>query len=308
VGVFLGLLSSLTYGTVDFLGGLLTRRAGVFAVALLSQAFGTVLLLPLVPLVGGDPTARALVWGGAAGVGGGLGVTLLYRGLALGRMSVVAPVVAVIAASVPVAAGLGLGERPGAPALGGVGLALIAVAMIASSPQGGGGPEGEPVEGGSTVAAVPVLPAGERRPGPGRSPRGVAAGLVEALVAGVLLGGYLVAIARAGDGTGLWPVAAARITSICAIGAIALAARRPIAPPRRLLRAIAVVGVLDMAANVLYLLAVRRGLLSLIGVLSSLYPASTLVLARIVLRERLGRLQSVGLAVAAAGVVLIAAG
>jgi drug/metabolite transporter (DMT)-like permease len=235
-------------------------------------------------------------------------VTLLYRGLALGRMSVVAPVVAVVAASVPVAAGLGLGERPGAAALGGVGLALLAVAMIASSPHSGGGPGGEPVEGGSTVAAVPVLPAGERGVGPGRAPRGVAAGLAEALVAGVLLGFYLVAIARAGDGTGLWPVAAGRVTSIAAIGAIALAARRPIAPPRRLLRAIAVVGVLDMAANVLYLLAVRRGLLSLIGVLSSLYPASTLVLARIVLQERLGRLQSAGLVLAGAGVTLIAVG
>ena len=307
MGVFLGLLSSVTYGVVDFLGGLLTRRAGVFAVALLSQAFGTILLLPLVPLVGGDPTIRALGWGGAAGVGGGLGVTLLYRGLARGRMSVVAPVVAVIAASVPVAAGLSLGERPGAPALAGVGLALVAVAMIASSPHGGGGPGGEPVEGGSTVAAVPVLPAGERRAGALRVTRGVAAGLAEALAAGVLLGGYLVAIARAGSGTGLWPVAAARVTSICVIGGIALAARRRVAPPRRFLRAIAIVGVLDMAANVLYLLAVRRGLLSLIGVLSSLYPASTIVLARIVLRERLGRLQGLGLVLAGAGVALMAA-
>ena len=307
MGVLLGLLASVTYGTVDFLGGLLTRRAGVFAVALLSQSFGTILLVPLVPLVGGEPTSRALLWGGAAGIAGGLGVTLLYRGLALGRMSVVAPVVAVVAASVPVAAGLGFGERPGSPALAGVSLALLAVALIASSPDGGDSPGGEPVEGGSTVAAVPVLPAGDHRAGPRRAPRAVAAGLAEALAAGVLLGFYLVAISRAGEGTGLWPVAAGRVTSIVAIGAIAMVARRPIVPPRRLLRGIALVGVLDMAANVFYLLAVRRELLSLIGVLSSLYPASTIVLARIVLKERLGRLQALGLAAAAAGVALIAA-
>jgi drug/metabolite transporter (DMT)-like permease len=307
MGVLLGLLSSITYGSVDFLGGMLTRRTSVFAVALLSQLLGTVILLPVVPLFGGDPTAGAMAWGAAAGLCGGLGVTLLYRGLAIGRMSVVAPVVGVVAASVPVVAGLILGERPSAVALGGVVIALAAVGLIASAPHAD--MEGEPVEGPSPGAAVPVFVPPPADPGVrGRLQRAASAGLAEGLTSGVLLGFYLVFLSRTGEETGVWPVAAGRMVSVTAIALVALALRRSVKPARGTMPAIALVGTLDMAANVMYQLAVRRGLLSLIGVLSSLYPAATVVLARLVLKERFVQRQVLGLGLAAGGVVMIALG
>jgi drug/metabolite transporter (DMT)-like permease len=240
---------------------------------------------------------------------GGLGVTLLYRGLAIGRMGVVAPVVGVVAASAPVVAGLAFGERPGPVALTGVVIALAAVALVASAPHAD--VEGEPIEGPSPGAAVPVFvppPEPGAAPGTPRPRSAATAGLPEALVAGVLLGGYLVFLSRSGDDSGLWPVAAGRLVSVMSIGLVALVLRRSMKPAQGTLPAIALVGTLDMTANVLYLLAVRRGLLSLIGVLSSLYPAATVVLARLVLKERFVRRQVAGLALAAGGVVMIAIG
>jgi drug/metabolite transporter (DMT)-like permease len=288
MAILLGLGAALTYGAADFLGGLVSKRTGVFGVVLLSQLAGAVVLAVVVPIFERDPaTSGALVWGAASGVAGGVGVLALYRGLAIGRMSVVAPTTGVIAAAVPVLAGLLLGERPSAVALLGAGVALVAVALVSRAP------EAAPV---GQAAASPPPPAATR------------SGLSEALVAGCAFGAFFILLSRAGDDAGLWPLVGTRIGSLTTVVAMALLMRESLRPAPGTLRLIAVAGVLDIAANLLFLLATRVGLLSLVAVLTSMYPGATVVLARVVLDERLARLQVVGLGCAAMAVVLIAGG
>jgi uncharacterized membrane protein len=226
-----------------------------------------------------------LLLGAAAGAVGGVGLTCLYRGLSIGRMSVVAPITAVGAALVPVAWGLLQGERPGPFALVGVVLAIVAVGLISRT--------GDEVVDGSHAAAP-----SDARPY-----------LLLAIVAGVSFGGVFVLLAETGDDAGFWPLVAGRLTSITLLTIGGLAAKQSFRPGgRAALLPIAAAGVLDMAANAIYLLAARRGLIALVAVLSSLYPASTVLLARLVLKERLLGLQVAGLGLAAAGVTLIATG
>lgn len=283
MAVLLGLAVAAVYGAADFLGGLATKRSPVAAVVVLSQLCGLPLLGALVLVAGGEPTGRAFALGGAAGVFGGIGLTCLYAGLASGRMSVVAPVTAVFAAIAPVAWGLARGERPAPLAFAGAALALVAVALISRTPDEASAP--------TTPRRAPVL--------------------LLALVAGAGFGGVFILLAETGDGVGFWPLVAGRTTSIALLGAGALLAGQSLRPARetgaRPAATIAGAGVLDMTANALYLLAARRGLLSLVAVLSSLYPASTVVLARAVLHERLSPTQLVGLVLAAGGVAMIAA-
>jgi drug/metabolite transporter (DMT)-like permease len=275
----LSILAALTYGAGDFLGGIATKRSGTsFGVVAVSSVAGVAILLAVVWAFPADPTRADLAWGSAAGVAGGVGVILFYRALATGVMSVVAPVAAVTGAVVPVVAGLALGERPGALALVGVGLAVVAVALLA-------------------------------REAPGRAEHPTAnrtQALVLALGAGLGFGGFFVLIDRTGDDAGLWPLVASRSTTFAlAIGA-ALVLRHALMPTREALGLSAGTGVLDMAANVLFLLANREGLLALVSVITSLYPASTIALAQLFLGERLARHQVVGLALAGVAVVLIA--
>lgn len=275
MAVILALASAATYGAADFLGGLSSRRAPAVAVTLVSQAAGLAVLLAVVAVLGGSPTGADLGWGAAAGLAGGVGLLLLYRGLAGGTMSVVAPITAVCAAAVPIVAGLAMGERPAALALGGVAVALLAIVLV--SREEAAGPRG-PV---TAVAGT-------------------------ALLAGAAFGLFFVLLERTGEAAGLWPLVAARVSSITLLAVIARAAGQPWGVPRAALSGVLAAGLLDMAANVFYLLAVREGLLSLVAVLASLYPASTVLLATIVLRERLHPVQRTGLAAAAAAVVLIA--
>ena len=285
MAVVLGLLVAAAYGSADFFGGLSAKKASVSAVVVLSQAMGLPWLAVLVAVAGGEPTARVLLLGGAAGAVGGVGLTCLYRGLSIGRMSVVAPITAVGAAIVPVAWGLLQGERPGPPALVGVVLAIVAVGLISRT--------GDEVVDGSHAPE-----SSDARPY-----------LLLAIVAGVAFGTVFVLLAETGDDAGFWPLVAGRLTSITLLALGGLAARQSFAPGgRRALLPIAAAGVLDMTANALYLLAARRGLIALVAVLSSLYPASTVLLARLVLKERLLGLQVAGLGLAGAGVVLIASG
>lgn len=284
MAVLLGLLVAATYGAGDFFGGLSSKKASVSAVVVLSQAMGLPLLAVLVVVAGGDPSARALALGGAAGAVGGVGLTCLYRGLSIGRMSVVAPITAVGAAVVPVAWGLVQGERPGPAASVGVVLAIVAVGLISRT--------GDEVVDGTHDAVS--------------DPR---AYLLLAVVAGVAFGTVFVLLAETGDDAGFWPLVAGRLSSITLLAIGGLVARQSFSPgSRAALAPIAAAGILDMAANALYLLAARRGLLALVAVLSSLYPASTVLLARLVLKERLIPVQVVGLALAGAGVLLIATG
>lgn len=283
MAVVLALLASVTYGSADFLGGLFTRRAGVLTVVLVSQAMGTLLLALAVPFfLDQEYSAGTLGWGAAAGVAGAAGVTLLFRGLARGRMSIVAPTTGTVAAALPVLVGLLAGERPAAIALVGVVLALAAVALVSASEHGA-----------ETTAA-------------GDEPQ--ASGLPEALGAGTSFGLFFILLDNAGDAAGLWPLVGARASSLTIMTVAVLLTGAAFKPPAGTFAGIAVAGVLDVAANLFYLLASQRGLLALVAVLTSMYPATTVLLARVVLKERLSRTQMVGLAFAAAGVVAIATG
>lgn len=282
MAIFLGLAAAITYGAADFLGGLATRRTNVFRVVLLSQVIGSLLFFISMPFFSEEePTARALAWGALAGVAGGSGVLLFYHALAVGRMSVIAPLTGVEAAVVPVIWGLASGERPTSVALAGVALALVAVALVSASPQ--------PIaEGALGRAGVP--------------------GLAPALGAGFAFGMFFILLAEAGRDAGLWPLVSGRLASLSLVAMFIVVGRKGLRPSRGTLPAIVGAGVFDVTANVLYLIASRRGLLSLVAVLTSMYPASTVVLARLALGERLVRLQLAGLAVATAGVTLIGLG
>jgi len=292
-GVALAVLAALVYGAADFLGGLAARRAAAFAVAAISQLVGLVALAAVAAAFPSHCTRAEILWGAVAGLCGGAAVVLLYRALAVGTMSVVAPVTAVMSLALPVGVGLLLGDHPGWPALFGVALAVAAVVLIGSGPS-------DPLPG---AAPVEERPAGPWHQHP-------SAALVLALASGALIGLFYVGLSRSGPQAGMWPLVAARAASVVAFALVAAAS----APRRAALRVpsgawtlLLAAGLLDVLANALYLVAVRQGLLSIVAALASLYPASTVVLARIVLAERLRPRQSVGLAVATVAAVLMAA-
>ena len=286
MAILLGLAAAATYGAADFMGGLVSRRVNAICVVLISQLVGLALLALVFPFAGGAFEARAVLWGLAAGVGGGGGVVFLYRGLARGRMSVVAPLTAVEAAIIPVAYGLLSGEQPGPVALGGVVIALVAV-MLVSSPQEDAGAAGEPAVRGSRLAQP---------------------GVADALAAGFGFGCFFIFLSHAGEHSGMWPLVGTKLSSISLVLIAAAVTRTSLRPSAGTWPAIVGSGVLDVSANVFYLLASRVGLLSLVAVLTSLYPSSTVLLARVVLRERMSRPQLVGLVLVIAGVALIAGG
>ncbi len=281
MAVILALASALVYGAGDFFGGLVTRRVRPAAVVLLSQlAGGAVLVIALVLLPDADPTAADLRAGAASGAIGALGVTLLYLALARGVMSTVAPITALTAAALPVLAGVLGGDRPSLSAALGIVTALGAIALITREP---------------TVGAT----------GDGR---GAHRYVKVALLAGGCFGAVFVLLGRTSSDAGLWPLVAARLVSFVVLVVAVVVRRVPLRPPAGTGAMIAAAGVLDMGANVLFLLAAKRGLLAVVAVLVALYPASTVVLAQTVLGERLRRAQLVGLAAAAVAAVLIAAG
>jgi drug/metabolite transporter (DMT)-like permease len=284
VAVALALVAAVTYGVSDFVGGLASRRERAVLVLLMSYPVGMLLQATLLPLLPGRLDAPTLGWGAAAGLAGAAGVVLLYLGLASGPMSVVAPLTAVSSAVVPAGAGIALGERPPPAAYAGVLLALAAVALVSRSP---GSPE--------TVRAA------DGRPGRvGGRP------VLLALLAGAGFGAYFVLVARAGSGSGLWPLVVSRSVASVAMVVLALAAGALARPAAGVVPLALVSGALDAAANLAYLVAVRHGMLALVAVLVALYPAATVTLATAVLGERTGAAQRLGLVVAGASVALIA--
>jgi len=306
-----GLLAAAGYGTADFLGGWASRREGVLPVVLGSQAAGLVaLLVVLVPSTAGTPTAAALGWGSAAGTMVALGLVVYLRALAGARMGVVAPTTSVVTVALPVCVGLLLGEQPSTLQLAGIAVAVAAVALVSLAPAPAGDPVAVAPAGPCPPAVAPAVPpavpcspdqAGGRR---GARPPGV----VGALASGVLFGLFFVFMDRAGPGSALWPLLAANVASFAVVAGVVAARRRPWRPGAGSLPAIVGAGVIGTAASLAFLLAVRRGMLSLASVLASLSPATTVVLARIVVRERLAPLQLAGLGAAVAGVALIGAG
>ena len=273
----LALLSAATYGVGDFCGGLAARRIPASSVVLWSHLLGLVLLLASTAFVSGEVVGGDLLIGALGGLCGAVGVGLLYKGLSIGQMSVIAPVTALLSAAVPVVAGYVAGERPRGTAVAGMVLALVAIVLVSA--------EGD----------------GSLRPTDLR-------GVTYALGAGMGFGLFFVALSHTGDDAGLWPLVAARAASVSVLGAAALVgvvSRRAPIPGSRGLTAAA--GALDAQANVLYLLAVRQGLVSVISVLAALYPVSTVILARVVLHERFAKVQIAGMALALPATILMAA-
>jgi drug/metabolite transporter (DMT)-like permease len=276
VAVVLALSSAVVYGASDFLGGLASRRTSVFGVVALSQVVGLAALLVLLPWLGGPVDAADLGWGAAAGVAGATGLVVFFRTLAGGVMSVVAPVTAVTAAAVPVLVGLASGDEIGTWAAVGIALALVAVVLVSAE---------------SGLSAL-------------RAARPTA--LAPALLAGSMFGLFFVLLDRTSADAGLTPLVTARIASVTLVVLIALAGRQSLRVTRSALPLVALSGLGDMAANGLFLLATQAdGQLAITGVLASLYPVSTVVLAQVVLRERLVGAQVAGLLTAATAVVLI---
>ena len=276
----LALSAAALYGTADFLCGLAARRANTLAVVVTSQGCGLTLLvlsLPLLPEA--TPAARDLVWGGAAGLIGGVGLALLYRALAVGRMAVVAPTTAVCVVLIPVATGALRGERLGSLTILGVALAIVAIVLVSQQ---------------RAAAGAVSVPSGALPPGVGL-----------ALVSGVAIGLFFLALAETDAGAGMWPLVAARTASVTLFGVIALVSGRPLRLAAPVARIALAGGAVDVGATALYLLASRYGPLSVVVTLVSLYPTSTVILARIVLGERLNGWQVTGVACAALAVTLI---
>ena len=280
--VLFGLAAAVLYGSGDFLGGLAARRAHVLAVLTLAEGAGVIVALAAAALSPGSPSLAGLAWGIGAGLVGGLGLIIFYIGLAAGPMSVVAPVSGLVSTVLPVAVALADGERPGAGVYAGALLCLIAIVLASSA--------------GQTSAA-------QRHARPGRA-------IAYGIAAGFSFGLFFLLIRNAGQTGELWPVAAARIGEL-AIVLIAAAVLRPGLRLRRasgsLLLVAAGAGVIDVVANICYVAATRTGMFGLAVVLASLYPGITVLLARVVLGERLRWVQRAGLGLAALGVLLVAA-
>jgi drug/metabolite transporter (DMT)-like permease len=285
LAVILALVSAIGYGGSDFAAGLASRTASVIQVTLLACLAATAAMLAVLPLAASHrPSGAALAWGAAAGASGTLGGIALYLGFRYAAFSVAAPLSAVGTAGFSVLAGLLWGERPSALALAGIALALPAIVGV-------------------SISAGGDKPAGETG-GPSRPAAGVAAGLI----AGACFALLLIGLDRAGSRSGLWPAAAAEVAELAVAVAAAAVTRNLRLPRGRPGRLAVIAGVAGAAGTLFYFYAAHDGLLAVVAVLTSLYPASTIVLARVVLGERLTVLRLAGLSLAGACVALIAAG
>jgi len=288
--VLLGLIAAMLYGTGDFLGGMASRRAPVLMVLMLAETAGVIVALPVASMSPGPARLAGLAWGMSAGLVGGLGLIIFYIGLAAGPMSVVAPVSGLVSTVLPVAVALVDGERPGAAVYAGALLCLLAIVLTSSAT------DSSPAGGTSAVA-----PAG--LPVPGRA-------IGYGIASGTLFGLFFLLIRNAGQSGELWPVAAGRIGELAVVVIVAAVLRRSLLPRGaggRLQLAAAGAGAIDMAANICYVAATRIGMFGLAVVLASLYPGVTVLLARVILGERLRSVQRAGLGLAAIGIVLVAA-
>ena len=246
------------------------------AVVVWSQAAGFLVLAVALPAVPGTLHAGDLGWGALCGIVGAAAVGLLYRGLAIGAMGVVSPITAVLAALLPVLYSGLRNVRPSLEASIGIGISLVAVVAISAAP--------------------PASRSQARR------------GIAEAFGAGILFGAFFIVLAQTRADAGLYPLLGARTASFVVFAFAGTLLRVSFRPARNAIGAIIAGGVCDMLANVLYVLAVHSGLLAIVAVLTALYPASTVALAAIFLRERLLALQWGGVILALTGVALISAG
>ncbi|EPH44678.1 hypothetical protein STRAU_2236 [Streptomyces aurantiacus JA 4570] len=282
MGELLALLSALLFGATHFFNGLLARRVHSTAVALIGQVGGTVLALVVAPFVAAPHVGGgALGWGALSGVGTGLGVAFLYRGMSGGRFSVVVPLSDVAAVALPVLVGITfLGDRPGVAAWCGIGAAPAALWLVSRSGHTGGTGDAD---------------------GRGRT----ASGARDGLIAGTGFALQFIALAQADPAAGLWPLVASRAASVLVLLPTVARHADRLRMPGRLAWSCVGAGALGTAAITMYALATREQLLSLAVVLTALYPAIPVVLAMTFLHERLTRAQQFGLVCAGAAIALI---
>jgi drug/metabolite transporter (DMT)-like permease len=298
LAIALALGSSLLYGASDFLGGLKSRSLPLLWVLLISEGSALVVLALVVVGSGEGPPAGAYVgYAVLAGVSEAVGVAALYRGLAVGVMSIVSPVAAT-APVVPVVVATFLGELPAPIQWAGIVLALAGIAVISW----GTSPEEQP-----PVRCPPGEIPAAGRAGFRVSPK-VGTSILFGLLTALGFGGFLVGMDAASEGSVPWALFVARLASVAAFTAAYVVTRPPLTVRRTELPVLALIGLLIIGADALYAVASTEGLLSVVVVLSSLYPAVTIALARVYLHERLERLQQVGVVAALGGAVAIAAG
>jgi drug/metabolite transporter (DMT)-like permease len=277
VAIVLSLLAAAAYGLSDFIGGVVAKRVSAWSVAFVGASAGALAIGVFSLIDGGDPQRGDYAWSLLAGVGNGFGTAFLYRGLSSGRMGVVAPVSGVGAALVPVVVGLATGERPGVIVWAGMLVALPAIWLVASEP-----------------SAPDTAPA--------RS------GLIDGVLAGLGFGTLFAALAQIPEESGFLPLAANQLVAMAVIAVVASALRMPWVPREPAAYAGAISGTLGALATGLFLLATQSGFLTIAAVITSLYPAFTVVLAFVVLRESVHRAQGIGLVLCGLAVALVAGG
>jgi drug/metabolite transporter (DMT)-like permease len=277
LAIILALASAATWGIADFSGGMVSRRVPTITVTVISQSAGFVALLVVLAARGGGLDGRSFWLGLLAGVGGGTGLAAFYKALSMGTMSIVSPLAA-CGAIIPFLVSLATGERPSTLALVG---ALVALA-------------------GAVLASVE-----EHRSGVPERTRAIALALVAAVALGLFT--YFLGLGSR-EGDALSTLVGARVGSLSFLFVLAFARRAPLRLARRSLAAVAAVGLCDVSANALFAVASGHGLLAIVSVLGSLYPVMTVVLAYVLLRERLTPLQIAGVGIALAGVAAISAG
>lgn len=274
LGVVFGLVSGLIWGAGDFNGGLASRRGNVFGVVIFAEFIGAVFLAVLALLFRETlPPTGDLLWGGVAGFSGGIGIAALYASLAVGQMGINAPIIAVLGGVIPVIVGIFIEGAPTSLKLIGFGVALIAVWLIS-----------RPAE----------LEAGPPK------------GLGLAIIAGIGISGYFIAIDRVQGVAVFWPLVVARLSAIPFIAIMAMMRGESLKPGRPALKLASLAGTFDALGNVFFLFATQIGRMDQAVVLSSLYPVSTVLLARVLLKEKLTALQTTGIVLALVAIVIIA--
>lgn len=276
--VLLSLCAAMSYGLADFVGGVSSRRVSPWTIAFTAQVSGAVAILLASTAFDGTPRTVDAGWAVVAGLGNGVGVMFLYRGLAGGRMGVVAPISGVGAALVPLAVGLLAGERPSTLAWIGIVAALPAIWLVAR----------EPV----SDASIPT--------------RGSAAGVLDGVLAGLGFGVLFAALGQIPESSGLLPLALNQITGTLVVAVLALVMGQAFLPREAAALVGVAPGVLGASATVLFLTATQTGLLTIAAIVASLYPAFTVLLAAVLLRERIHSTQGLGLLLCGVAVVLIA--
>ncbi|OHD81879.1 MAG: hypothetical protein A3J97_02155 [Spirochaetes bacterium RIFOXYC1_FULL_54_7] len=278
--LFFAVVSAMFYGLGDFSGGYAASKSKVFSVLVVSQVFGlATAAVALIAMWQGPPGGTDLVWGLIGGLAGAFGIVTLYRGIAKGIVAIVSPTAALLSSILPLGVGLFLGDRPGILAIVGIGLCVPAVILLSSSPAGAGSDRDR------------IRPS-----------------LYHGIVAGLGFGLFYVALSRPGVDSGFWPLIAARTASIAVALVILLARREPLLLKKGSRIPAVLAGILDMVANIFFVLASSAGMLSIVAIIVSLYPAPTVLMARLVFKERITPARWFGLGLSLAGLALISLG